>query len=102
MRFLIYLVELFRWVSSEHGCKPENFPGDGAYFAAPDSRTLADDWESRYHEGVLEVQMPRQDYTSTFSQFEHIYPDLNGFTEVVIPPDRLERLNQYPRIWHLS
>lgn len=78
---------------------PENPPyADGkCYFAAPDSRRLAEEYNTHYQQGILEVIIDRQTYQQYFEPLEKPY---QGGTrnELAIPHHLFPILNQFPRI----
>ncbi|MFI0907077.1 DUF6531 domain-containing protein [Streptomyces sioyaensis] len=89
----------------ENGYLAGDFPGGPhdpymngmAYFAK--ERELADKYAKHYGEGVIEVRIPKADYEQHFSGYEHRYEG-GPLTELEIPNTAVERLNNYPRIWH--
>jgi len=45
------------------------------------------------------IPLPRADYSTHFAGHEHPYPGKADWTEVVVPPEKLDLLSQYPRTW---
>lgn len=81
-----------------HGYKPEDFPGNGAYFAR--EKEIADSYATHYGEGVIETRVPRGVYDEHFAQYEMRYLGTPPGTELAIPPHMLDFLSQFERIWH--
>ncbi len=67
------------------------------YFAAPNSRSLAEEYHRYYKDGILEVTMESEIYEQYFKVFEKPYQGGELF-ELPIPHDLFPILNQYPRI----
>ncbi len=81
------------------GYNPADFPG-GAYFAHQDSRVIAENFARHYKEGIIETRVPADVYEDTLAQFERPFLDIPGTTEVLVPPEHLPLLNQFPRELH--
>ena len=80
------------------GYKPEDFPGNGAYFAR--QREISESYAVHYGEGVIETRIPRSVYDENFAQYEMVYLGTPPGAEFAIPPGKLELLNRFERIWH--
>jgi hypothetical protein len=87
----------------ERGFLPVDFPynppnADGkCYFAAPNSRSLAEEYYRYYKDGVLEVTINSGIYEQYFRSLERPYQG-GEQVELPIPHDLLPILNQFPRI----
>jgi hypothetical protein len=87
----------------EEGFYPADFPcrppnGDGkCYFAAPSSRSLAEEYHRYYKDGILEVTIDLEIYDQYFKPLEKPYQGGEQF-ELPIPHDLFPILNQYPRV----
>lgn len=81
-----------------NGYAASDFPGNGAYFAK--EKELADSFATHYGEGVIETKVPRSVYEEHFAQHEMPFLGSPPGTELAIPPDKLELLSQFERIWH--
>ncbi|NJL56207.1 hypothetical protein HC928_14295 [bacterium] len=87
----------------ERGFHPEDFPhyppmADGkCYFAAPNSRNLAEEYHQYYKDGILEVTIDLEIYTQYFKPLEKPYQG-GEQVELAIPYDLFPLLNQYPRV----
>lgn len=87
------------------GFQPVDFPYnppylDGSrYFAGPNDRSIAEEFNQSYNEGILEVAIERTSYEQYFKQFEHRYDEKDSCEriEVVIPQNLFPILNQFPR-----
>jgi len=78
---------------------PNNPPyADGkCYFAAPFSRSLAEEYHNHYKQGILEVTLDKQTYNQTFKPLEKPYQ--GGQTmELAVPHSLFPILNQFPRV----
>ncbi|MHC5823869.1 MAG: hypothetical protein ACYT04_50550 [Nostoc sp.] len=84
------------------GFHPPDFPynppnADGkCYFAAPSSRSLAQEYCKYYKDGILEVTIDQETYDRYFKPLEKPYqggPDI----ELAIPHRLFLILNQFPR-----
>jgi hypothetical protein len=80
------------------GYKPEDFPGNGAYFAR--EREIAESFAHHYGEGVIETRVPADVYGEHFAEHEMPYLGEPPGTELAIPPSKLNLLSQFPRFWH--
>jgi hypothetical protein len=87
----------------ERGFHPDDFPhhppmADGkCYFAAPDSRNLAEEYLQYYKDGILEVTIESEIYIQYFKPLEKPYQG-GEKVELAIPHDLFSLLNQYPRV----
>jgi hypothetical protein len=75
---------------------PPNADGK-CYFAAPNSRSLAEEYHRYYKDGVLEVTINSGIYEQYFRPLERPYQG-GEQVELPIPHDLLPILNQFPRI----
>jgi len=90
----------------EEGFQPDDFlynPPyfDGkCYFAGPNDRSIAEEFNQSYKQGILEVMIDRETYEQYFKPLEYCYDEKDGLRriEVVIPQDLLPILNQFPRV----
>jgi hypothetical protein len=88
------------------GFLPVDFPyapgdADGnAYFAGPNDRSIAEEYNLSYKEGILEVAIDQATYDSTFKPLERRYDVKNGRARMELPvPQRLfPTLNKFPRV----
>lgn len=78
---------------------PNNPPYENGkcYFAAPDSRSLAEEYNNHYQQGILEVIIDKQSYEITFKPLERFYQG-GPSIELAIPHNLFPILNQFPRI----
>jgi hypothetical protein len=67
------------------------------YFAAPNSRSLAEEYHRYYKDGILEVTIDSATYEQYFQSLERPYQGGDQI-ELPIPQDLFFLLNQYPRI----
>lgn len=87
----------------ERGFHPADFPyhpphADGkCYFAAPNSRSLAEEYHRYYKDGILEVTIDPEIYEQYFKPLEKPYQGGDQF-ELPVPHDLFPILNQYPRV----
>lgn len=87
----------------EQGFQPVDFPyhpptGDGkCYFAATNSRSLAEEYNRYYKDGILEVTIDAVTYDRYFKPLERPYQGGEQI-ELPIPHDLFSILNQYPRV----
>lgn len=87
----------------EQGFQPTDFPysppyADGkCYFAAPNSRSLAEEYHQYYKDGILEVTMDLETYHQYFQPLEQPYQGGEQL-ELPIPHHLFPILNQYPRV----
>jgi len=70
------------------------------YFAGPKDRSIAEEYNQSYKEGILEVYIDRLTYDQYFKPFECRYDEKEGGDriELVIPRSLLPMLNQFPRV----
>lgn len=78
---------------------PPYFDGN-CYFAGPHDRSIAEEFNQSYQEGILEVVIDRESYDKNFKSFEHRYDEKDGRDrfEVVVPQSLFPLLNQFPRV----
>lgn len=87
----------------EQGFQPADFlyrppTADGkCYFAAPNSRGLAEEYHRYYKDGILEVTIDSAIYERSFKWLERHYQGGEQI-ELPIPHDLFPILNQYPRV----
>ena len=87
----------------EQGFQSADFPyrpstTDGkCYFAAPNSRSLAEEYHQYYKDGILEVTIELATYERYFKPLEKRYQG-GEQVELPIPHDLFPILNQYPRV----
>jgi hypothetical protein len=87
----------------EQGFQPTDFPyhpptADGkCYFAAPNSRGLAEEYHRYYKDGILEVTIDSAIYERYFKPLERPYQG-GEQVELPIPHDLFPILNQYPSV----
>ncbi|MEX0269922.1 hypothetical protein AB3R30_12320 [Leptolyngbyaceae cyanobacterium UHCC 1019] len=87
----------------EQGFQSADFPyrpstADGkCYFAAPNSRGLAEEYHRYYKDGILEVTIELAIYERYFKPLERPYQG-GEQVELPIPHDLFPILNQYPRV----
>jgi len=87
----------------KNGFQPADFPytppyADGkCYFAAPGSRSLAEEYHRYYKDGILEVIIDSAIYDQYFKPIERPYQGGDQI-ELPIPHDLFPILNQYPRV----
>ena len=78
---------------------------DGScYFAGPDDRSIAEEFNQSYGEGILEVVIDELSYAQYFKQFEYRYDEKDNYerVEVIVPQNLFPILNQFPRILKLG
>jgi len=88
------------------GFQPEDFPYnppylDGScYFAGSNDRSIAEEFNESYKEGILEVEIDRASYDRYFKSLEFRYDEKDNCDriEVVIPQSLFTILNQFPRV----
>jgi RHS repeat-associated protein len=80
------------------GYRPEDFPGNGAYFAR--DKPIADSFAYHFGEGVIETRIPADVYAENFAEHEMPYLGTPTGTELAIPASKLGHLSQFPRIWY--
>jgi hypothetical protein len=84
------------FLPADFPCNPPNADGK-CYFAAPNSRSLAEEYHRYYKDGVLEVTINSGVYEQYFRPLERPYQG-GEQVELPIPHDLLPILNQFPRI----
>ncbi len=90
----------------EQGFQPTDFPyrpptADGkCYFAAPNSRSLAEEYHRYYKDGILEVTINSATYDRYFKPLERPYQG-GEQVELAIPHNLFSILNQCPRVLKL-
>ncbi|NJP09223.1 MAG: hypothetical protein HC866_06820 [Leptolyngbyaceae cyanobacterium RU_5_1] len=81
---------------------PNNPPyTDGScYFAGPNDRSIAEEFNHSYKEGILEVSINRASYDQYFKPLEYRYDEKDGSEriEVIVPQSLFSILNQFPRV----
>jgi hypothetical protein len=90
----------------KEGFQPVDFPDnppylDGnCYFAGPSNRTIAEEFNQSYKEGILEVTIDKASYEQHFKPLEYRYDEKDNCEriEVVVPQKLFPILNQFPRI----
>lgn len=90
----------------KEGFQPIDFPYnppyiDGScYFAGPNDRSIAEEFNQSYKEGVLEVLIDQASYDQYFKPFEYRYDEKDNCEriEVVVPQTLFPILNQFPRV----
>jgi hypothetical protein len=95
------------------GFQPVDFPYnppylDGnCYFAGPNDRSIAEEYNQSYKEGILEVYIDSFTYNEYFTPFEYRYDEKEGGdephaprerVELVIPHNMFPILNQFTRV----
>lgn len=89
----------------EEGFQAEDFPYnppyfDGnCYFAGPNDRSIAQEFNQSYQEGILEVTIDQENYEKYFRTLEHRYDEVRDRNriEVVVTQSLFPILNQFPR-----
>jgi hypothetical protein len=90
----------------DEGFQPVDFPYnppyvDGScYFAGPNDRSIAEEFNQSYQEGILEVFIDQVSYYKYFKPLEYRYDEKDNCEriEVVIPQTLFPALNQFPRV----
>lgn len=90
----------------EEGFQAVDFPNnppyqDGCcYFAGPNDRTIAEEFNESYQEGIIEVSIDQATYERSFKSLEYRYDEKDGCDriEVVIPQSLFSLLNEFPRV----
>jgi hypothetical protein len=90
----------------KEGFHPVDFPHnppylDGnCYFAGPNDRSIAEEFNQSYKEGILEVSIDQTSYERDFKALEYRYDEKDDCEriEVVIPQSLFPILNQFPRV----
>lgn len=87
----------------KNGFQSTDFPhtppyADGkCYFASSNSRSLAEEYNNHYQQGILEVLIDKEIYDQQFKPLERPYQGSSRI-ELPIPHGLLPILNQFPRI----
>ncbi|MFM5971941.1 MAG: hypothetical protein ACKPE1_09175 [Dolichospermum sp.] len=74
---------------------------DGScYFAGSNDRSIAEEFNESYQEGILEVYIDQASYEQYFKSLEYRYDEKDGCEriEVVVPQSLFPILNQFPRV----
>lgn len=74
---------------------------DGScYFAGPNDRNIAEEFNQSYKEGILEVSLDQANYEQYFKPLEYRYDERDSCEriEVVVPQNLFPILNQFPRV----
>ena len=87
------------------GFQPADFPYnppylDGmCYFSGPNDRSIAEEFNQSYKEGILEVSIDQVSYERDFKSLEYRYDEKDDCEriEVVVPQSLFPILNQFPR-----
>jgi len=90
----------------EEGFQPVHFPYnppylDGScYFAGPNDRSIAEEFNQSYKEGILEVSIDQVSYEQDFKALEYRYDEKDDCErmEVVVPQRLFPSVNQFPRV----
>lgn len=90
----------------KEGFQPADFPYnppylDGnCYFAGPNDRSIAEEFNQSYQEGILEVEIPQTSYNKDFKPLECRYDEKDDCEriEVVVPQNLFPTLNQFSRV----
>ena len=90
----------------KEGFQPVDFPHnppyvDGScYFAGPNDRSIAEEFNQSYKEGILEVLIDQASYDQYFKLFEYRYDEKDNCEriEVVVPQNFFPILNEFPRV----
>lgn len=90
----------------KEGFQPVDFPYnppyiDGnCYFAGPQDRSIAEEYNQSYKEGILEVSIDKSSYEQYFKSLEYRYDEKDGYEriELIIPQRLFAILNQFPRV----
>lgn len=90
----------------KEGFQPIDFPYnppylDGScYFAGPNDRSIAEEFNQSYNEGILEVSIDQATYNQDFKSLEYRYDEKDNYEriEVVVPQSLFPVLNHCPRI----
>ena len=78
---------------------PPYFDGN-CYFAGPNDRSIAEEFNQSYQEGIIEVSIDQATYNQYFKLLEYRYDEKDRCDriEVVIPHSLFPILNQFPRV----
>jgi hypothetical protein len=90
----------------KEGFQPVDFPDsppyfDGnCYFAGTHDRSIAEEFNQSYNEGILEVSIDQAIYNQDFKPLEYRYDEKNDREriEIVVPQSLFPLLNQFPRV----
>ena len=90
----------------DEGFQPVDFPYnppyvDGScYFAGPNDRSIAEEFNLSYQDGILEVLIDQVSYDQYSKALEYRYDEKDNREriEVVIPQSLFPILNQFPRV----
>lgn len=90
----------------KEGFQPIDFPYhppylDGrCYFAGPNDRSIAEEFNQSYKEGILEVSIAQDIYLQDFKALEYRYDEKDNCEriEVIVPQSLFPILNQFPRV----
>lgn len=88
------------------GFQPSDFPYDppyldgSCYFAGPNDRSIATEYNLSYGEGIIEVSIEKTIYDQFFKSCENRYDEEGGSrrVELVVPQNLFAVLNQCPRV----
>ncbi|MFN5515603.1 MAG: hypothetical protein ACK5CA_12915 [Cyanobacteriota bacterium] len=85
--------------SADFPYNPPYFDGN-CYFAGPNDRSIAEEFNQSYKEGILEVTIDLESYEKDFKSLEYRYDEKDNYEriEVVIPQRLFPILNQFPRV----
>lgn len=78
---------------------PPYFDGN-CYFAGPNDRSIAEEFNQSYGEGILEVMIDQASYDQYFKPLEYRYDEKDNREriEVVVHQSLFPILNQFPRV----
>lgn len=90
----------------KEGFQPVDFPynppyiNGSCYFAGPNDRSIAEEFNQSYKAGVLEILIDQATYDQYFKPLEYRYDERDGRDriEVVVPQSLFLILNQFPRV----
>ncbi len=70
------------------------------YLAGPQDRSIAEEYNQSYKEGILEVSIDKSSYEQYFKSLEYRYDEKEGYDriEVIVPQRLFVILNQFPRV----
>ena len=70
------------------------------YFAGPNDRSIAEEFNQSYDEGVLEVLIDQASYDQYFKPLEYRYDEKDNCNriEVIVPQRLFPLLNKFPRV----
>lgn len=85
--------------SADFPSNPPYFDGN-CYFAGPNDRSIAEEFNQSYKEGILEVAIDQESYEKDFKPLEYRYDEKDDCEriEVVVPQSLFPTLNQFPRV----